>query len=348
MMFGQREQVAADDRPVRTTRRRLRRLAAGGQAPARLLLGEAEELLGRRGLRPHGRVDPTIVAWRRRRCGGASRSTSGASGLSSRAARSSAWSREARTPPACGTRFGRSATASRHSTSTTVCGALSRTPTRASAPSASAHAVVEAAGTRADRGGAARPAVRGRAPNGCARPGTPRPTRSRRFSTGSRRAGRPSGIRARRDDGVVRPLLPVWRDETAAYCVAEGLEYRVDSSNSRHEARADSRRDPAAAPPAASGRRPEPPACARAPGARFRGRSSGPSPSSSRPPTVRSASTSAEAGRPSGSTTVGLARASPQAPDASGSLGPVADRAAHARPASYGAGDRATGSRVEG
>jgi tRNA(Ile)-lysidine synthase len=34
-----------------------------------------------------------------------------------------------------------------------------------------------------------------------------------------------------RDDGVVHPLLPVWRDETVAYCEAEGLAFRVDASN---------------------------------------------------------------------------------------------------------------------
>jgi tRNA(Ile)-lysidine synthase len=39
------------------------------------------------------------------------------------------------------------------------------------------------------------------------------------------------GIKARREDGVVRPLLTVWRKETEAYCRAESLEYRVDSSN---------------------------------------------------------------------------------------------------------------------
>jgi tRNA(Ile)-lysidine synthase len=44
-------------------------------------------------------------------------------------------------------------------------------------------------------------------------------------------SGRPTGIRVRRDDGVVRPLLPVWRHETEAYCEAEGLPYRHDSSN---------------------------------------------------------------------------------------------------------------------
>jgi len=39
------------------------------------------------------------------------------------------------------------------------------------------------------------------------------------------------GIKARREDGVVRPLLAVWRDETAAYCREEGLPVRHDSSN---------------------------------------------------------------------------------------------------------------------
>jgi tRNA(Ile)-lysidine synthase len=44
-------------------------------------------------------------------------------------------------------------------------------------------------------------------------------------------SGTTSGIRVRRDDGVVRPLLTVWRAETEAYCEAEGLPYRLDSSN---------------------------------------------------------------------------------------------------------------------
>ncbi len=43
--------------------------------------------------------------------------------------------------------------------------------------------------------------------------------------------GTATGIEARRDDGVVRPLLTVWRDETEAYCRAEGLEFRVDATN---------------------------------------------------------------------------------------------------------------------
>jgi tRNA(Ile)-lysidine synthase len=44
-------------------------------------------------------------------------------------------------------------------------------------------------------------------------------------------SGTTSGIRVRRGDGVVRPLLTVWREETEAYCRAEGLEFRVDSTN---------------------------------------------------------------------------------------------------------------------
>jgi tRNA(Ile)-lysidine synthase len=44
-------------------------------------------------------------------------------------------------------------------------------------------------------------------------------------------SGTTTGIRAKREDGVVRPLLTVWRDETEAYCRAEGLPFRVDSSN---------------------------------------------------------------------------------------------------------------------
>jgi tRNA(Ile)-lysidine synthase len=44
-------------------------------------------------------------------------------------------------------------------------------------------------------------------------------------------SGRPTGIKVRREDGVVRPLLPVWREETVAYCRSEGIEVRVDSTN---------------------------------------------------------------------------------------------------------------------
>jgi tRNA(Ile)-lysidine synthase len=44
-------------------------------------------------------------------------------------------------------------------------------------------------------------------------------------------SGKAGGIKFRREDGVVRPLLTVWREETEAYCREEGLDYRVDSSN---------------------------------------------------------------------------------------------------------------------
>jgi tRNA(Ile)-lysidine synthase len=44
-------------------------------------------------------------------------------------------------------------------------------------------------------------------------------------------SGSTRGIRARRADGVVRPLLGVWREETEAYCRSAGLDWRVDSTN---------------------------------------------------------------------------------------------------------------------
>jgi tRNA(Ile)-lysidine synthase len=44
-------------------------------------------------------------------------------------------------------------------------------------------------------------------------------------------SGTATGIKARREDGVVRPLLEVWRDETEAYCRAVRLEFRTDTSN---------------------------------------------------------------------------------------------------------------------
>jgi tRNA(Ile)-lysidine synthase len=44
-------------------------------------------------------------------------------------------------------------------------------------------------------------------------------------------SGSTKGIKPKREDGVVRPLLPVWREETEAYCREHGLAVRVDSSN---------------------------------------------------------------------------------------------------------------------
>ncbi|MEK6274196.1 MAG: tRNA lysidine(34) synthetase TilS [Actinomycetota bacterium] len=45
-------------------------------------------------------------------------------------------------------------------------------------------------------------------------------------------SGAPGRIDRKRADGVVRPLLDRWRDETEAYCLAEGFDYRRDTSNS--------------------------------------------------------------------------------------------------------------------
>src|ERR1051326_3668261 len=44
-------------------------------------------------------------------------------------------------------------------------------------------------------------------------------------------SGSPRGIKRRREDGLVRPLLGVKRHDTHAYCRAEGLPFREDSSN---------------------------------------------------------------------------------------------------------------------
>jgi tRNA(Ile)-lysidine synthase len=44
-------------------------------------------------------------------------------------------------------------------------------------------------------------------------------------------SGTTKSIKPKREDGVVRPLLAVWRDETVAYCDEHDLAYRVDSSN---------------------------------------------------------------------------------------------------------------------
>ena len=44
-------------------------------------------------------------------------------------------------------------------------------------------------------------------------------------------SGSTKGIKVRREDGVVRPLLCVWREETEAFCRERGLAWREDSSN---------------------------------------------------------------------------------------------------------------------
>jgi len=44
-------------------------------------------------------------------------------------------------------------------------------------------------------------------------------------------SGNAKGIRVRREDGVVRPLLTLRREDTRAYCREHGLPFRTDSSN---------------------------------------------------------------------------------------------------------------------
>jgi tRNA(Ile)-lysidine synthase len=44
-------------------------------------------------------------------------------------------------------------------------------------------------------------------------------------------SGSTRGIRPSRDDGLVRPLLRVWREETQAYCAEHGLAFVEDETN---------------------------------------------------------------------------------------------------------------------
>ena len=44
-------------------------------------------------------------------------------------------------------------------------------------------------------------------------------------------SGNAKGIKTKREDGVVRPLLCVWREGTRRYCEEQGLPFREDSSN---------------------------------------------------------------------------------------------------------------------
>jgi tRNA(Ile)-lysidine synthase len=44
-------------------------------------------------------------------------------------------------------------------------------------------------------------------------------------------SGNAKGIKVRREDGVVRPLLTLWRAETRSYCLVNGLPFREDASN---------------------------------------------------------------------------------------------------------------------
>jgi len=44
-------------------------------------------------------------------------------------------------------------------------------------------------------------------------------------------SGNTKGIKVRREDGVVRPLLVLWREETEDFCRRHGHPFRTDSSN---------------------------------------------------------------------------------------------------------------------
>ncbi len=44
-------------------------------------------------------------------------------------------------------------------------------------------------------------------------------------------SGSPQRIKVRREDGIVRPLLGVWREEVRVWCDQRGLPYRDDTSN---------------------------------------------------------------------------------------------------------------------
>ena len=44
-------------------------------------------------------------------------------------------------------------------------------------------------------------------------------------------SGNAKGIKPKREDGVVRPLLDVWREDTVRYCAEHRLEFRLDTSN---------------------------------------------------------------------------------------------------------------------
>ncbi len=44
-------------------------------------------------------------------------------------------------------------------------------------------------------------------------------------------SGNAKGIKVRREDGIMRPLLTLWREDTEAYCREQGLPFRVDTSN---------------------------------------------------------------------------------------------------------------------
>ena len=87
-------------------------------------------------------------------------------------------------------------------------------------------------------------------------------------------SGTTTGIKPRREDGVVRPLLSVWREETEAFCRARGITFRARLDQRRNGAGPDpatrscrcssgsTRRRPRTSCAASSQRRTLPPALA--------------------------------------------------------------------------------------
>ena len=118
------------------------------------------------------------------------------------------------------------------------CAAPNPRPTPASAPRRSAPRSSRRRRTgRGTRGGAPRPPLRRRAATACAPPATRPPTPSRPILYRLATSGATQSIKPRREDGVVRPLLPLWRAETEAYCAAHGLAFRTRQRPTRDTTR---------------------------------------------------------------------------------------------------------------
>ena len=149
-------------------------------------------------------------------------------GLIEPGARSRASSRAVRTRPASGTRSVSSATGSPHCTSRTGCAVPSRTRTRASAARLSARKSSRLSGsTEAEL----RDLRYSFATDRLRATGHTASDQVESVLLGLVASGSPQRIKARREDGVVRPLLGVWREEVRAWCDERGLPYREDSSN---------------------------------------------------------------------------------------------------------------------
>ena len=71
-------------------------------------------------------------------------------------------------------------------------------------------------------------------------------------------SGVAGGIKPKREDGVVRPLLPLWREETQAYCERRGARVPHRQLEPGDAPRPDPRRDSPAPAPPPPGRREEP------------------------------------------------------------------------------------------